>query len=121
MVLRRKRLYRGIRCASLVPYALTAELLAHMHPIGSGVNATTVRQHVVWSDERTVSDLAQRRALFAKGAGARDCEDRSVPDGRERSDQAPAPPSGRRGRLGAARPGRLLHGIVGSALDQSCR
>jgi hypothetical protein len=47
-----ERLYLETRWASLVPYAAAAELLADVLPIATGVNATTVRQHVLRVAER---------------------------------------------------------------------
>src|SRR3954470_467400 len=41
-----ERLYLETRWASLVPYAAAAQLLSDVLPIGAGVNATTLRQHV---------------------------------------------------------------------------
>jgi hypothetical protein len=77
-----ERLYLETRWASLVPYAAAADLLADVLPIGSGVNATTVRQHVLRTAERMESDLAEQRASFTEGTDPRDWEDLPTPEGR---------------------------------------
>ncbi len=77
-----ERLYLETRWASLVPYAAAADLLADVLPVGSGVNATTVRQHVLRAAERMESDLAQQRASFTEGIDSRDWEDLPAPEGR---------------------------------------
>jgi hypothetical protein len=77
-----ERLYLETRWASLVPYAAAADLLADVLPIGSGVNATTVRQHVLRTAERMEGDLAEQRTSFMEGTDSRDWEDLPVPDGR---------------------------------------
>jgi hypothetical protein len=70
------------RWASLVPYAAAADLLADVLPVGGGVNATTVRQHVLRAAERMESDLAKQQASFTKDTDPRDWDDLPVPDGR---------------------------------------
>jgi len=77
-----ERLYLETRWASLVPYAAAADFLADVLPVESGVNATTVRQHVLRAAERMEADLAEQRASFTEGADFRDWEDLPVPDGR---------------------------------------
>jgi hypothetical protein len=77
-----ERLYLETRWASLVPYAATADLLADVLPVGGGVNATTVRQHVLRAAERMEDDLAQQPTSFTKGTDPRDWEDLPLPDGR---------------------------------------
>ena len=77
-----ERLYLETRWASLVPYAAAADLLADVLPVRSGVNATTVRQHVLRTAERIEGDLAEQRASFTEGADSRDWDDLPIPDGR---------------------------------------
>ncbi|MBA1159278.1 ISKra4 family transposase [Microvirga mediterraneensis] len=77
-----ERLYLETRWASLVSYAAAADLLADVLPIGGGVNATTVRQHVLRAAERMEDDLAEQRTSFTEGTDPRDWEDLSVPEGR---------------------------------------
>jgi hypothetical protein len=77
-----ERLYLETRWASLVSYAATADLLADVLPIGGGVNATTVRQHVLRAAERMEDDLAEQRTSFSEGTDPRDWEDLPVPEGR---------------------------------------
>jgi hypothetical protein len=77
-----ERLYLETRWASLVPYAAAADLLADVLPVGSGVNATTVRQHVLRAAERMEADLAEQRASFSEGTDPRDWKDLPFPDGR---------------------------------------
>jgi hypothetical protein len=77
-----ERLYLETRWASLVPYAAAAELLADVVPVGSGVNATTVRQHVLRAAERIEADLTEQRISFSEGTDPRDWEDLPTPDGR---------------------------------------
>jgi hypothetical protein len=77
-----ERLYLETRWASLVPYAATADLLADLLPVGSGVNATTVRQHVLRVAERIEGDLAEQRVSFVEGADPRDWDDLPIPKGR---------------------------------------
>jgi hypothetical protein len=77
-----ERLYLETRWASLVPYAAAADLLADVLPVGSGVNATTVRQHVLRAAERMESDLAEQRTSFTEGTDPRDWDDLPIPDGR---------------------------------------
>jgi hypothetical protein len=59
-----ERLYLETRWASLVPYAAAADLLTDVLPVESGVNATTVRQHVLRTAERMEGDLTEQRATF---------------------------------------------------------
>jgi hypothetical protein len=73
-----ERLYLETRWASLVPYAATADLLADVLPIGSGINATTVRQHVLRAAERMEGDLAEQRVSFMEGTDPRDWEARYI-------------------------------------------
>ncbi|MXQ10588.1 ISKra4 family transposase [Microvirga makkahensis] len=77
-----ERMYLETRWASLVPYAAAAGLLADVLPVESGVNATTVRQHVLRAAERMESDLAEQRVSFMEGTDPRDWEDLPIPDGR---------------------------------------
>ena len=57
-----ERLYLETRWASLVPYATAAELLADILPVTAGVNATTVRRHVLRVAERVEADLPKDNA-----------------------------------------------------------
>jgi len=77
-----ERLCLETRWASLVPYAAAADLLADVLPVRSGVNATTVRQHVLRTAERIEGDLAEQRASFTEGPDSRGWDDLPVPDGR---------------------------------------
>jgi len=77
-----KRLYLETRWASLVPYAAAADLLADVLPIGSGVNATTLRQHVLSAAERMEGDSAEQRTSLTEGTDPRDWDDLPIPDGR---------------------------------------
>jgi hypothetical protein len=77
-----ERLYLKTRWASLVPYAAAADLLADVLPIGSGVNATTVRQHVLRAAERMEADLTEQRTSFPEGTDPHYWEDLPIPDGR---------------------------------------
>jgi hypothetical protein len=77
-----ERLYLETRWASLVSYAAAADLLADVLPVEGGVNATTVRQHVLRAAERIEADLAEQRASFTEGTDPRDWEDLPVPEGR---------------------------------------
>jgi hypothetical protein len=77
-----ERLYLETRWASLVPYAAAADLLADVLPVGGGVNATTVRQHVLRAAERIEADLAEQRTSFTEGTDSRNWEDLPVPEGR---------------------------------------
>jgi hypothetical protein len=65
-----------------VPYAAAAELLADVLPVMSGVNATTVRQHVLRAAERLEADLAEQRISFSEGTDPRDWEDLPIPESR---------------------------------------
>ena len=76
-----ERLYLETRWASLVPYAAAAELLADVLPITSGVNATTVRQHVLRVAERAEAELPKDRCTFMDGSTA-DWQALPIPDGR---------------------------------------
>jgi hypothetical protein len=77
-----ERLYLETRWASLVPYAAAAELLADVLPIGSGVNATTVRQRVLRTAERMENDPAEQWTSYTKGTDPCDWDDLLIPDGR---------------------------------------
>jgi hypothetical protein len=76
-----ERLYLETRWASLVPYATAAELLADILPITAGVNATTVRRHVLRVAERVEADLPKDRCSFAERS-LLDWEALPIPDGR---------------------------------------
>jgi len=76
-----ERLYLETRWASLLPYAAAAELLADVLPVGSCVNATTVRQHVLRAAERVEGDLAEQRTSLTEGTDPRDWDDLPTPDG----------------------------------------
>jgi hypothetical protein len=76
-----ERLYLEARWASLVPYAAAAELLADVLPIDAGLNATTVRRHVLRVAERVEADLPKDKCSFLEG-NALDWEALPIPDGR---------------------------------------
>ncbi len=76
-----ERLYLEARWASLVPYAAAAELLGDILPIKAGVNATTMRQHVLRVAERVEAELPKNRCTFMDGSPA-DWQTLPVPDGR---------------------------------------
>jgi hypothetical protein len=77
-----ERLYLEARWASLVPYAAAADLLADVLPVESGVNATTVRQHVLRAAERIEADLAEQRVSFIESTDPCDWDDLLIPEGR---------------------------------------
>ncbi|MBB4199838.1 hypothetical protein GGD83_003662 [Rhodoblastus sphagnicola] len=76
-----ERLYLETRWASLVPYAAAAQLLGDILPIEAGVNATTMRQHVLRVAERFEAELPKNRCTFMDGSPA-DWQALPVPDGR---------------------------------------
>ncbi len=76
-----ERLYLETRWASLVPYAAAAEVLADVLPIATGVNATTVRQHVLRVAERAEAELPKDRCSFMDGS-LTDWHALPIPDGR---------------------------------------
>ncbi|MBB4200140.1 hypothetical protein GGD83_003967 [Rhodoblastus sphagnicola] len=76
-----ERLYLETRWASLVPYAAAAELLGDVLPVETGVNATTLRQHVLRVAERAEAELPKDRRTFMDGSPA-DWQTLPVPDGR---------------------------------------
>lgn len=76
-----ERLYLETRWASLVPYAAAAELLGDVLPVETGVNATTLRQHVLRVAERAEAELPKDRCTFMDGSPA-DWQTLPVPDGR---------------------------------------
>ena len=76
-----ERLYLETRWASLVPYAAAAQLLSDVLPIGAGVNATTLRQHVLRVAERVEAELPEERPSFIDGCPA-DWQALPVPEGR---------------------------------------
>ena len=76
-----ERLYLETRWASLVPYAPAVGLLADILPIAAGVNATTVRRHVLRVAERTEVELPKDRCSFAEGSPL-DWEALPIPNGR---------------------------------------
>ena len=76
-----ERLYLEARWASLVPYAAAADLLADVLPAASGMNATTVRQHVLHVAERAESELGDERPCFIDGCPAEWAE-LPIPEGR---------------------------------------
>jgi hypothetical protein len=76
-----ERLYLETRWASLVPYAPAVGLLADILPIAAGVNATTVRRHVLRVAERTEAELPKDRCSFTEGSPL-DWEALPIPDGR---------------------------------------
>lgn len=77
-----ERLYLETRWASLVPYAIAAELLADVLPVESGANATTVRQHALQAARRIERELTEERVSFMQDACPRDWMNLPVPDGR---------------------------------------
>ena len=76
-----ERLYLETRWASLVPYAPAVELLADILPIAAGVNATTMRRHVLRVAERIEAELPKDRCSFMEGSPL-DWEALPIPDGR---------------------------------------
>jgi len=76
-----ERLYLETRWASLVPYAVTAELLADVLPIGSTINAATVRHHVLRVAERAEAEIGEEQVSFVDGCPA-DWAELPVPEGR---------------------------------------
>jgi hypothetical protein len=76
-----ERLYLETRWASLVSYAAAAELLGDVLPIEAGVNATTMRQHVLRVAERVEAELPTNRCTFMEGSPA-DWQTLPIPDGR---------------------------------------
>jgi hypothetical protein len=76
-----ERLYLEARWASLVPYAVAAELLSDVLPISSGANATTVRQHVLHVAERAEAELGEERRSFIDGCPAK-WRELPIPEGR---------------------------------------
>ena len=76
-----ERLYLETRWASLVPYAAAAELLGDVLPVETGVNATTLRQHVLRVAERAEAELPKDRCTFMDGSPA-DWQTLPVPEGR---------------------------------------
>ena len=76
-----ERLYLETRWASLVPYAIAAELLADILPITAGANATTVRRHVLQVAERIEAALPRDKCSFTE-EGSQDWEALPIPDGR---------------------------------------
>jgi hypothetical protein len=77
-----ERLHLETRWASLVPYSAAADLLADVLPIGSGVNATTIRQHVLRAAERIEADLAEQPVSFTEDKDLPDWNDLPTPEGR---------------------------------------
>jgi hypothetical protein len=77
-----ERLYLETRWASLVPYGAAADLLADVLPVGSGVNATMVRHHVLRTAQRMESDLVEQRVSSMEGEDPRDWADLPIPEGR---------------------------------------
>jgi hypothetical protein len=63
-----ERLYLETRWASLVCYVAAVDLLADILPITAGINATTVRRHVLRVAERTEAELPQDRCSFMQGS-----------------------------------------------------
>jgi hypothetical protein len=76
-----ERLYLEAKWASLVPYAAAAELLADVLPVGSGTNATTIRQHTLRAAERAEKELGEERFSFIDGCPA-EWEQMPIPEGR---------------------------------------
>ena len=76
-----ERLYLETRWASLVPYATAAELLADILPVTAGVNATTVRRHVLRVAERVEADLPKDKCSFLEKRPL-DLEALPIPEGR---------------------------------------
>jgi hypothetical protein len=76
-----ERLYLETRWASLVSYVAAVDLLADILPITAGVNATTVRRHVLRVAERTEAELPKDRCSFMQGSPL-DWEALPVPNGR---------------------------------------
>ena len=76
-----ERLYLEARWASLVPYASAAGLLSDLLPLSAGMNATTLRQHVLHVAERTEAQLGDERACFIDGCPA-EWQKLPIPEGR---------------------------------------
>ena len=76
-----ERLYLETRWASLVPYATAAELLADILPVTAGVNATTVRRHVLRVADLVEADLPKDKCSFMEKSPL-DLEALPIPDGR---------------------------------------
>jgi hypothetical protein len=76
-----ERLYLETRWASLVSYAGAVGIMADILPIEAGVNATTVRRHVLRVAERTEAELPKDRCSFIEGSPL-DWEALPIPDGR---------------------------------------
>jgi hypothetical protein len=76
-----ERLYLEARWASLVPYASAAGLLSDLLPLSAGMNATTLRQHVLHVAERTEGHLGDERACFIDGCPA-EWQKLPIPEGR---------------------------------------
>jgi hypothetical protein len=77
-----ERLFLETRWASLVPYAAAAELMADVLPVNAGVNATTVRQHVLRAASRLERELTEERVSFMQGSCPRDWQAEPIPEGR---------------------------------------
>ncbi len=76
-----ERLYLEARWASLVPYASAAGLLSDLLPLSSGMNATTLRKHVLHVAERTEAELGDERVCFIDGCPA-EWQKLPIPEGR---------------------------------------
>jgi hypothetical protein len=76
-----ERLYLEARWASLASYAAAAGLLADVLPIGSGANATTLRQHVLRVAERVEAELGEERSASFAGCPA-EWANLPIPEGR---------------------------------------
>lgn len=76
-----ERLYLEARWASLVPYASAAALLSDLLPQSAGMNATTLREHVLHVAERAEAGLGDERACFIDGCPA-EWQKLPVPEGR---------------------------------------
>ena len=76
-----ERLYLETRWASLVSYAAAVGLMVDILPIEAGVNATTVRRHVLRVAERVEAELPENRCTFMEGSPA-DWQTLPIPGGR---------------------------------------
>lgn len=66
----------------LIPDHIAPELLADVLPVGSGGNATTVRQHALQGTKRIERELTEKQVSFMQDACPRDWMNLPVPNGR---------------------------------------
>ncbi|NYZ14347.1 hypothetical protein HL658_17460 [Azospirillum sp. RWY-5-1] len=75
-----EQLYLESKWASLVSYGLTADLLKEVLPIGTTVNASTIRNHLHKVARRCDADLGPERIGFIEGCPA-DWKGLPIPEG----------------------------------------